>query len=224
MLLKENTNNGHVLHPTELSVRRENDYVVFTFVAKRSSFYSAGNKYNDPLYDGSVVEVFIDYGKANHYYEVEVAPNGAVFLADIENINGKTLINCLDNCFVKTDVKIDGDAYTATIKIPLEKIIIHRTIRWFFIDGQILALCSSRPPLGRNADHRLLLSLATRKRVFVKVDGQLDHRLILFQLIPDVFGYFGFILANRIYVIASTPKLSVSVFKFQVAPSLINNQ
>lgn len=140
MLLKENTNNGHVLHPTELSVRRENDYVVFTFVAKRSSFYSAGNKYNDPLYDGSVVEVFIDYGKANHYYEVEVAPNGAVFLADIENINGKTLINCLDNCFVKTDVKIDGDAYTATIKIPLEKIKTERpkvnAFRIEFVDNK----------------------------------------------------------------------------------------
>ena len=77
---------------------------------------------------------------------------------------------------------------------------------------------------GENADHRLLCSLATRKRVFVEVDCQLDNRFILLQLIPDVFGYFGFIFANRIHVIASTPKLSVSVFKFQVAPSLINDQ
>ena len=66
--------------------------------------------------------------------------------------------------------------------------------------------------------------LATRKRVLVEVQCQLTYGFVLFQLIPDVFGYFCFVFTYGINIIASTPKLSVSVFEFHVSPSLVNNQ
>ena len=122
MKLKENINNAEVLHPTELAIRKEKGDIVFTFLAKKSSLFSSGANYNDPIYNGCVVEVFLFYGKKNHYYEFEVAPNGTIFLADIENINNKTHIHFIDNCFIKTNVEINGDEYRVTMKIPLTKI------------------------------------------------------------------------------------------------------
>ena len=122
MLLKENIKNGPILHSTEVNIKEENGLVVFDFTAYKSSLFSAGVHYNDPIYEGSVVEVFIYYGKEHHYYEIEVAPNDTIFLADIENINGKTQINYINDCFVKTNVTIDGDCYKVTIKFPIEKI------------------------------------------------------------------------------------------------------
>ena len=122
MLLKENCKNGPIIHPTYFSVTKKDDLFIFSFEAMKSSLFSAHNKYNDPIYEGCVVEVFIEYGKKNHYYEVEVAPNGTVFLADIENIDGKTHIFCIDDCSVKSNVKIDVDCYNVTIQIPVEKI------------------------------------------------------------------------------------------------------
>lgn len=122
MLLKENTKNGYIKHPTELNIKREGDELIFTFLAYNSAFYSAGKKYNDPIYDGSVVEVFLSYGIKNHYYEIEVAPNGTVFLADIENINNHTKINFINDCFIKSSVKKEANNYLVTISFPLNKI------------------------------------------------------------------------------------------------------
>lgn len=122
MQLKENIKNGFVKHPTEFHVERNGDELVFSFLACDSGFYSAGNNYNDPIYDGSVVEIFLSYGIKNHYYEIEVAPNGTVFLADIENINNQTKINFINDCFIKTSVKKTANNYSVTISFPLNKI------------------------------------------------------------------------------------------------------
>ncbi len=128
MQLKENSCDGKIEHPTDLEIRKENGYFVFSFDAKNSLLFSSGEKYNDPIYDGSVVEVFIYYGKKNHYYEVEVAPNGALFLANIKNIHGKFTTNCLKRCFVKTDIGIEKDSYKVNIYFPINKIKTERPL------------------------------------------------------------------------------------------------
>ena len=122
MKLKECTKNALVKHQTDFNVERKGNELIFKFHAYNSAFYCVGDKYNDPIYDGSVLEVFITYGKENHYYEVEVAPNGTAFLADIENINGDFKTYLINDCFVKTEVVISGRDYLATIHFPLDKI------------------------------------------------------------------------------------------------------
>ena len=122
MKLKECTKNALVKHQTDFNVERKGNELIFKFHAYDSAFYCAGNKYNDSIYEGSVVEIFITYGKDNHYYEVEVAPNGTAFLADIENINGNFKTFLIDDCFIKAEVNVVGNDYEVAIRFPLEKI------------------------------------------------------------------------------------------------------
>ena len=122
MRLKECTKNGLVKHQTDFDVKRKGDELIFAFHAYNSAFYCAGNKYNDPIYNGSVVEVFITYGKENHYYEVEIAPNGTTFLADIENINGSFKTNLIKDCFIKSEVNVINNDYQVMIHFPVDKI------------------------------------------------------------------------------------------------------
>ena len=58
--------------------------------------------------------------------------------------------------------------------------------------------------------------LATRKRVKIFLETDLVCRNIFLQLIFDVFLYRFFIAANRIHVISSAPKMSVSVFVLEL--------
>ena len=94
--LKENTTGGKAVYKTLFNVSKEDDILIFEFYASHCSFNSFSDKFNDPIYNGDVVEVFIDLKEENHYLEIEVAPNGTMFVADIKNINGEfngTLLN-----------------------------------------------------------------------------------------------------------------------------------
>ena len=118
MLLKENITGAEACYKTEFKYRKCCKYLCFTFKAHHSALDSYSDKYNDELYRGNVCELFIKYGKENHYYEIEVAPNGATFLADIENINGNFKGTLIDDCFVKTNAKVKKNAYMVRILIP----------------------------------------------------------------------------------------------------------
>ena len=76
--LVDNRSGKEVEPKTLLSVNRINDTLIFEFSAYDSSFNSFSNIDNDELYNGDVVEVFLDLGD-EFYYEFEVAPNGASF-------------------------------------------------------------------------------------------------------------------------------------------------
>lgn len=97
-------------------------FLHFYYHAHQTTFNSYSDTYNANLYQGDVCELFIRYGKKNHYYEIEVAPNGAVFLADIENINDVFKGTLIEKCFIKTKVKRYKNSYKVTIKIPKEYI------------------------------------------------------------------------------------------------------
>ncbi len=118
MKLLENLTGKKACYKTKFSFSEKDDYFCFAFKAYNSTFNSYSNQYNDDLYKGDVCELFIKYGKENHYYEIEVAPNGATFLADIENINGNFNGTRLKDCFVKTSAKIKKNCYLITILIP----------------------------------------------------------------------------------------------------------
>lgn len=118
MLLKENITGQKACYKTKFKYRRCYKYLYFSFKAYHSTFNSYSGKYNDELYKADVCELFIKYGKENHYYEIEVAPNGATFLADIENIDGNFKGTLIDKCFVKTKAKIAKDHYIVRILVP----------------------------------------------------------------------------------------------------------
>ena len=102
---------------TLFSYKRENNVLVFEFIAKESSLTSYSNIHNDKLYDDNVVEVFLDLGD-EFYYEFEVAPNGATFIATI--INRK--ITFFDDNFFSATSTIQDDSYHVIMKMDLSKL------------------------------------------------------------------------------------------------------
>ena len=111
---------------TEFSIKQKGKHLICLFKAYDSSLTSYGNKDNDELYRGDVVEVFVNIGEPNAYLEIEVAPNGKKFVANI--INKK--INFIDSSFVKTDVELQKNNYFVTIDIDLSRFNVLRPIRY----------------------------------------------------------------------------------------------
>ena len=98
----------------------------FEFFCKKSQFFSAGDTYNAPLFDGDVCEAFIcTSGNIKDYYEIEVAPNGCIFLYKMHNIErgvcDETPVPLSEN-FVKSEVERFGDDYRLKFSMSLDKI------------------------------------------------------------------------------------------------------
>ena len=123
--LLDNRSGKEVEPKTLLSVNRINDTLIFEFEAYDSSLNSFSNIDNDELYNGDVVEVFLDLGD-EFYYEFEVAPNGASFVAKI--INGTPAF--INNDFFSSSSSIKDDSYFVTMKIDLSKLTTSKKIRY----------------------------------------------------------------------------------------------
>ena len=102
---------------TKVEIKKENNNLVFLFEALDSCLYSYSNKNNAELWKGCVCEVFLDLGD-DFYYEFEVAPNGANFIAKIRNRN----IDFFDCDFITTSSEIINKNYYVTIHIDLAKL------------------------------------------------------------------------------------------------------
>lgn len=109
---------------TVVDVTLTDTEIVFEFDCKNSQCYSASDVYNADLWKGDVCEAFIcTDGTRKFYYEIEVAPNNAVFLKYMEYITPGNLIeNDIQENFVKSEVKIDGNDYKLKFALPLDKI------------------------------------------------------------------------------------------------------
>ena len=101
---------------TDFDYRKSGNLLVFEFVAYESSLTSYSNINNDKLYEGDVVEVFLDIGEEG-YYEFEVAPNGATFIARINNL----VPTFIENNMFKSEVEICDDTYKVKMTIDLSK-------------------------------------------------------------------------------------------------------
>lgn len=117
---------GNTIEPhTDFSVEKDDNFLFFHFSAYDSSLNSYSNKNNDELYLGDVVEVFLDFGD-EYYYEFEVAPNGATFLATIINVKPTFIVND----FFTSSVRIEGNNYFVEMRINLSKFKNKNNIRY----------------------------------------------------------------------------------------------
>lgn len=116
ILLLDNRTGRQIEPKTSFTYTKKNNHLFFQFIAYDSSLNSYSNNDNDELYKGDVVEIFLDLGD-DFYYEFEVAPAGATFIAKI--INGTPLFIKKD--FFKSKVTIDGQTYKVNMAIDLDK-------------------------------------------------------------------------------------------------------
>ena len=123
--LLDNRTGKEILPETLVTYKKDNNVLFFEFNAKDSSLNSYSNKDNDEIWRGDVVEVFLDLGD-DFYYEFEVAPNGATFVAKI--IDGKSLF--IKNNFFKSEAIIKGNNYQVAMVIDLSKFINPKSIKF----------------------------------------------------------------------------------------------
>lgn len=126
MILKDNITGQNSPLKTEFYIEEKGKHLICLFKAYDSSLNSHGNKNNDELYRGDVVEVFLDIGEPNAYLEIEVAPNGKKFVANIIDKE----IHFIDSNFVKTNVEIQNHDYFVTIDINLSKLKVLKPIKY----------------------------------------------------------------------------------------------
>ena len=110
---------------TLFSYKKDGKYLAFEFYATESSLSSYSDVDNGDLYNGDVVELFLDFGD-EFYYEFEVAPNGKKFVA--KSFNGKPVF--VKNDFFECFVKIEGNDYHVTMTIDLSKFKETKTIKF----------------------------------------------------------------------------------------------
>lgn len=110
---------------TDFSYERKGNLLSFCFEAYESSLNSFSNIDNDQLYKGDVVEIFLDLGD-DFYYEFEVAPNGATFVAKILNRE----ITFTENNFFKSKTYIKGDMYQVYMMVDISKLKHNGKIRF----------------------------------------------------------------------------------------------
>ena len=119
MKLLKNNFTGEIANPkTEVEISFNNDVLSFNFVAHDSSLESYSDKKNDDLWRKNVVEVFLDLNDPDFYYEFEVAPNGAIFVAK----KYKDKLVFINDDFFKSNVEIVGNSYKVLMKIDLKMI------------------------------------------------------------------------------------------------------
>lgn len=113
-----NNFNGNVAIPkTKVKIKKLESKIIFNFQAYNSNLFSYSNENNSDLWRASVCEVFLDLGD-DFYYEFEVAPNGATFIAKIKN--GE--ITFFKQNFFSSSSRIEKDNYFIEMVIDLDKI------------------------------------------------------------------------------------------------------
>ena len=110
-----------VKNETEFSVSFENDTLKLLFISYDRAIISKGKSYNDKLYEGDTVEIFLTLGRKNRYLELEVNPDGVKYAGIVTN-DGGINVEYLNECpfSAKTD-RIEKGWQTEMI-IPLKNL------------------------------------------------------------------------------------------------------
>ncbi len=129
--LRDCPTGGSACYPTALEIIREAGQLRFRFTADHAAFFCPHGGYNENHYEGDVCEVFIGTGPDRHqYYEIEVTPDNALFLAKVtyqgkkENGDPITRLDMIpeESCFVRSAVEKSDNRYVAEIIIDLDKL------------------------------------------------------------------------------------------------------
>ncbi len=122
MLLKNNLNGLEAIYQTDVDVKISGDYLIAIFICHHPSNFSYSDKYNDDIYCGDVVELFLQTNQPNQYYEIEVSPNNTHFIALITNDGHSFSGQKITEDFVISNSNIIDGIWYCYIKIPLDKI------------------------------------------------------------------------------------------------------
>lgn len=121
--LLENKKGKKAVYETAFTVKEKEDTYVFSFNAKNNQAYCPYSGDNETLWLGDVCEVFIgDERDPGHYYEIEIAPNGASFFGWVNNPDGNFSVSFPSNEGFSYCVEKKEGAYDVKITLSKERI------------------------------------------------------------------------------------------------------
>jgi len=107
--LKDSISGQKAPYKTLLTVTKVKNKLIFEFYASYCSFNSYSDKYNDKLWEGDALEVFIETKEKDCYYEFEVAPNGTYFIGHLHNDGKERQLTLLKDEGLETHVSRIND-------------------------------------------------------------------------------------------------------------------
>jgi len=119
--LSENVAGGKCEQKTLVTYYRKDGKLIFVFSCEEVSPIVYGERDNDKLYKGDIVEVMITLGSLERYLEIEVNPANLKYAAIVGNPapDGSGIqLEILKEHPVETEITLTDDGYVAKILVP----------------------------------------------------------------------------------------------------------
>ncbi|HOB64062.1 MAG: hypothetical protein GX095_05755 [Clostridiales bacterium] len=174
--LFENVAGGDCEQHTAVSYYHDGENLVFVFDCVEASPVVFGDKDNDKLYKGDVVEVMITLGRPERYLEVSVNPARLKYAAIVDNPDrdgsGITVTPIEENP-VETEVLPTEAGYAARITIPIAWL---KEIGW---SADCSLINFYRQDFNDAGDLRLYALSPTRSASFHKPDAFVPMEILM---------------------------------------------
>jgi hypothetical protein len=121
--LSENLAGGQCDQQTLITYYHKEGKLIFVFVCEENSPFVYGEKNNDKLYQGDVVEVMITLGSPDKYLEIGLNPANLKYVAVVDNpsLEGNGMsVTLMEENPIETFISPTDDGYVAKILIPAE--------------------------------------------------------------------------------------------------------
>lgn len=167
--LKDNYNHSAPVKKTGVTLYFEDEGLKLLFICQDSAIISKGKSYNDKLYEGDTVELFLTLGEKERYLELEVNPDGVEYAVVVKHSGKEMDITPLEEPPFFTNTVKTGEGWMTSWEIPLaklEKLGFDRNNAYFNIfrqdyDGGRLNLYALSPT-GKDTFHDI--------QSFIKLD------------------------------------------------------
>lgn len=120
----KNTRTGKPSERTLFRAEERDGVFRFRFECKENFFYPRYFNYNEPLYDGDIVELMITLGDKRRYLEIECNYNNADYCVLINNCDGEgdIVITPLDENVIKSRVEKLADGWACEIMLSVKEL------------------------------------------------------------------------------------------------------
>lgn len=173
--LYENVAGGDCDQQTLISYFKQDGKITFIFNCVEDTPIIFGNKDNDKLYKGDVVEIMLTLGNANRYLEVSVNPAELKYAAIVLNPDGEgsnLTIETLDDNPIETDMFATDIGYVAKIIIPIDWL---KELGW---RAEASLINIYRQDFNAEGDLRLYALSPTKSATFHKVDAFIPMEIL----------------------------------------------
>ena len=139
--LREVQTGGKTEIATKFSLAYDGSYLKIKITSEQGEGFDCPySGENDPIWRGDAVEFFVSpYGDLFRYFELDVAPNGGTFFADIINPDGYSgYSHMIDEHDIQKSIKVENGLWETEMKVPFALLLkegdekkVH-TLPWLF--------------------------------------------------------------------------------------------